>query len=121
MDRFQYLILMGLCVLMRCPSSSSSGRGCGAARSVSRSALLPAFALFVAWDLWASATGTWGFNRAYTIGVELPGGMAIEEARVLRGRPICALLTIEAVRNILSGRARLRPLPTRIRRRGASR
>ena len=53
--------------------------GVAPAASDSSTALLPAFALFVAWDLWASATETWGFNRAYTVGVELPGGMAIEE------------------------------------------
>ena len=70
-------------------------------------ALLPAFALFVVWDLWASATDTWSFNPDYTIGVELPGGMAIEELLFFVTIPICMLLTLEAVRNILSGRVRL--------------
>jgi len=30
-------------------------------------ALAPPMVAFVAWDLWASASGTWGFDRRYTI------------------------------------------------------
>ena len=47
--------------------------------------------------------------------MELPGGMAIEELVFFVIVPTCGLLTIEAVRNILSGRVRLRPLPVRQR------
>jgi hypothetical protein len=39
--------------------------------------------------------------------------MAIEELVFFVVIPTCGLLTIEAVRNILSGRVRLRPLPIR--------
>ena len=66
-------------------------------------ALAPAFAVFVAWDLWASSTGTWGFDERYTIGVTLPGGMAVEELVFFLVVPICGLLTLEAVRIILAG------------------
>ena len=52
-------------------------------------ALVPAFVLFVVWDLWASATDTWRFNPRYTIGVVLPGGMAIEELVFFVTIPIC--------------------------------
>lgn len=61
--------------------------------------------VFVAWDLWASSRGTWSFNPKYTIGVNLPGGMAIEEILFFVTVPICTLLTMESVRNILAGRA----------------
>ena len=113
MDRFQYLILMGLCVLITLPLEFVFGARVWRRPKRLAIALLPALALFVVWDLWATATGTWGFNRAYTIGVELPGGMAIEELVFFVVVPTCGLLTIEAVRNILSGRVRLRPVPTR--------
>ena len=66
-------------------------------------ALLPAFGVFVAWDLWASATDTWGFDERYTIGAQLPGGMAAEELVFFLVVPICGLLTLEAVRNVLAG------------------
>ena len=65
-------------------------------------ALLPAFAIFVAWDLWASATGTWGFAEEYTIGLRLPGDMVVEELVFFVVIPVCGLLTLEAVRNILA-------------------
>ena len=67
-------------------------------------ALVPAFVVFVVWDLWASSTGTWGFNDDYTVGITLPGGMAIEELVFFLVIPICTLLTLESVRNVLSGR-----------------
>lgn len=107
MDHFQYLIVLGLCLLVTLPLEF-----CYQARVWRRPrrlalALAPAFAVFVAWDLWASAAGTWGFDRRYTIGWELPGGMAVEELAFFAVIPVCALLTLEAVRNILSGKVPL--------------
>ena len=64
-------------------------------------ALAPALVVFVSWDLWATARGTWGFAERYTIGITLPGGMAIEELAFFTVIPICALLTLEAVRRLL--------------------
>ena len=69
-------------------------------------AIAPAFVAFVAWDLWASHRGTWGFDDRYTIGVELPGGMVVEELVFFVVVPMCALLTMEAVRSIRSGQFR---------------
>ena len=63
-------------------------------------------------DLWATATGTWDFDPDYTIGVTLPGGMAVEELGFFLVVLIRALLTIESVRNVLAGRV---PLLTRDR------
>ncbi len=67
----------------------------------------PALVLFVAWDLGATATGMWNFSTQYTVGWRLPGGMAVEELAFFTVIPICALLTLEAVRTIL-GPARIR-------------
>ncbi len=108
MDRFQYLIVMGLCILVTLPLEFVFQARVWRRPKRLAIALSPAVAAFVAWDIWASATGTWDFNREYTIGVELPGGMAVEELVFFVVVPTCALLTLEAVRNIVSGRVSLR-------------
>jgi lycopene cyclase domain-containing protein len=107
LDRFQYLALMGLCLLVTLPLEFVfEARVWRRPRRLLR-ALVPAFALFVVWDLWASASGTWDFDPDYTIGLTLPGGMAVEELVFFAVVPICGLLTLEAVRNVLAGRTRL--------------
>ena len=109
MDRFQYLIVMALCVLVTLPlefvfDARVWRRPRRLAVAVARRRWRP----FVAWDMWASASGTWGFDRRYTVGLRLPGGMAVEELVFFLVVPICALLTLESVRNLLSGRVTLR-------------
>ncbi|MDP1819142.1 MAG: lycopene cyclase domain-containing protein [Acidimicrobiales bacterium] len=101
MDRYQYLLLMGACVLVTLPLELVIGARVWRRPRRLATALVPAGVLFVAWDLWATATGTWSFNDRYTIGVELPGGMAIEELVFFTVVPVCGLLTLEAVRTIL--------------------
>ncbi len=112
MDRFQYLIVLGICVLVTLPLEFVFDARVWRRPRRLAIALVPAFVLFVAWDLWATATGTWDFDPDYTIGVTLPGGMAVEELGFFLVVPICALLTIESVRNVLAGRV---PLLTRDR------
>lgn len=102
MDRYQYLLLMGACLLITLPLELVLGARVWRRPRRLAIALAPAFAVFVAWDLWATATGTWGFSERYTIGLELPGGMAVEELVFFTVVPICALLTLEAVRGILA-------------------
>ena len=111
MDRYQYLLLMGACLLATLPLELVLGARVWRRPRRLALALTPAFGLFVGWDLWASATGTWGFSTRYTIGLELPGGMAIEELVFFTVVPICALLTLEAVRSLLP-RPRLRAADT---------
>ena len=65
-------------------------------------AVLPAFCVFVAWDVFATNRGTWDFSDRYTIGVDLPGGVAIEELLFFIVIPICTLLTLESVRRVLA-------------------
>lgn len=107
MDRFQYLILMGLCVLITLPLEFPFAARVWRRPRRLAVALLPAFAIFVGWDLWASATGTWGFSPEYTVGLEMPGGMVVEELVFFVVIPVCGLLTLEAVRNIIAGRVRV--------------
>jgi lycopene cyclase domain-containing protein len=94
---------MGACLLVTLPLELVLGaRVWRRPRRLVRS-LKPAFGLFVVWDLWASATGTWDFDDRYTIGVRFPGGMAVEELVFFLVVPICMLLTLEAVRNVIAG------------------
>ena len=108
MDRYQYLIVMGLCVLVTLPLEFRFQARVWRRPKRLAMAVLPALAVFVAWDVWATASGTWGFDADYTLGIALPGGMVIEELVFFVVVPVCALLTLEAVRNILAGRVSFR-------------
>jgi lycopene cyclase domain-containing protein len=114
MARFQYLIVLALCVVITLPLEFVFEARVWRRPKRLAIALAPVFALFVVWDLWASSRGTWAFNPEYTMGVELPGGMVVEELLFFVVVPVCALLTVEAVRNILSGAVVL-PWPNRDR------
>ena len=105
MDHFQYLIVMALCLVLTLPLELAFGARVWRRPRRLVTAVLPTLALFTAWDLWATARGTWRFDRRYTVGVTLPGGMVVEEVVFFAVIPICALLTLEAVRNILAGTA----------------
>ena len=60
--------------------------------------LLPVVAVFVAWDLYAIAAGHWTFDSHQTLGVELPGGLPLDELLFFVVVPICSVLAYEAVR-----------------------
>ncbi len=62
MARFQYLIVLGACVLVTLPLEFVFDARVWRRPRRLAVALVPAFALFVAWDLWATATGTWDFD-----------------------------------------------------------
>ena len=103
MDRFQYLALMAACVVITLPLEFVLGARVYRQPKRTATAIAPAFAAFVAWDLWASHRGTWGFDERYTIGLRLPGGMVVEELAFFVVIPLCTLLTLEAVRSIRCG------------------
>jgi lycopene cyclase domain-containing protein len=111
-DRFQYVLVMAACLLVTLPLEFVFDARVWRRPRRLGVALAPAFATFVAWDVWASASGTWAFAREYTLGLEFPGGMVVEELLFFVTVPVCALLTLETVRNLTSGRARV-PSPGR--------
>jgi lycopene cyclase domain-containing protein len=117
MAHLQYLILMGLCLLVTLPLEIVFGARVWRRPRRLAIALAPAFAAFVLWDLWATSTGTWDFDPDYTVGATLPGGLVVEELVFFVVVPVCALLTLEAVRNVLAGRVRLPGLGSRRARR----
>lgn len=105
-DRWQYLILLGLCLAVTAPLELF---GEGVYRQPRRLALavFPVAALFLVWDAVAIAVRVWTYNPAYIVGVHIPFGIPIEEVLFFLVIPLCALLTYNAVTAILD-RARRR-------------
>jgi lycopene cyclase domain-containing protein len=63
-------------------------------------AVLPEFAVFVVWVLYAIAQGHWHYSDTLTLGVRLPGGIPVEEVLFFLVVPICSVLALEAVRKV---------------------
>jgi lycopene cyclase domain-containing protein len=63
-------------------------------------AVLPEFAVFVAWVLYAIDRGHWAYDGDLTLGVRLPGGIPVEEVLFFLVVPLCAVLALEAVRKV---------------------
>jgi lycopene cyclase domain-containing protein len=60
--------------------------------------LVPVLAVFVGWDVYAIGRHEWWFDRRGVTGIRLPGGLPVEELLFFVVVPICAILTLEAVR-----------------------
>ncbi|MCL6579015.1 MAG: lycopene cyclase domain-containing protein [Candidatus Bathyarchaeota archaeon] len=70
--------------------------------------LVPVAAGFLLWDLAAVAAGHWSFDDGQVVGVWLPLGLPIEEVLFFVVVPLCAVLSFEAVRQVLARRSRPR-------------
>lgn len=99
MDRFQYLIVLGACLLITLPLELFGG---GVYRQARRAAaaILPVGAVFVGWDVVAIVADVWGYNAEYVTGIGFPG-VPIEELMFFIVIPLCGLLTYNAVDTIL--------------------
>ncbi len=110
MDHWQYLILMGACVVLTLPLEVVLGaRVWRRPRRLLVAVVPPAF-IFSLWDVAAIAHHHWRYAARYVTGVDLPGRLPIEEVVFFVVVPICALLTFEVVSRMLE--------PSRGRRRG---
>ena len=104
MDRFQYLLLMGACLVGTLPLEFIYLAGVWRRpRRLIATLALP-LAGFVVWDVLAIRAGLWDFNPRYVTGWELPFDVPVEEVAFFVTIPICALLAYEAVRRSLEGR-----------------
>jgi lycopene beta-cyclase len=63
----------------------------------------PVVVVYLAWDVWKTQRGVWFFDERYVVGIDLPGGLPIEELLFFIVIPACALLTLESVRNMRAG------------------
>jgi lycopene cyclase domain-containing protein len=95
MDKWQYLLLLGGCLLITLPLELF---GEGVYRQPRRllRALAPVVAIFLIWDAIAIACKVWGYNPRYVSGINVPF-MPLEEFLFFVVIPICGLLTYNAV------------------------
>ena len=99
MDRWQYLIVLGACLLITAPLELF-GRGVYRQPRRLLGALLPVAAVFLVWDAIAIAADVWSYNPRYILGLMLPGDMPLEEVLFFLVIPLCGLLTYSAVDSI---------------------
>lgn len=101
MDHWQYLIVLGACLLITAPLEFF---GEGVYRRARRAAfaVLPVAAVFVVWDAVAIAANIWTYNPKYVTGIELPADIPIEEVLFFIVIPVCGLFTYNAVDTMLT-------------------
>ncbi len=107
MDRWQYLIVLGACLLITAPLELF-GRGVYRQPRRLLAALLPVAAVFLVWDVIAVAADVWWYNPRFILGLIAPGDLPLEEVLFFVVIPVCGLLTYSAVDFILSMRSRWR-------------
>jgi len=100
-DRLQYLIVLGACLLITAPLELF---GSGVYRQSGRAvaAIVPVAVVYLIWDGIAVAAHVWSFNPRYVLGVVAPGGLPVEEVLFFVVIPLCGLLTYSAVDSLLS-------------------
>jgi lycopene cyclase domain-containing protein len=52
---------------------------------------------FLAWDLWAVSRDQWWFDGDQTLGVDVPGGLPVEEVAFFVVIPLAIVFSLEAV------------------------
>lgn len=106
MDRYQYLFVLGACLVITAPLELF---GSGVYRRARRAAaaILPVAAVFVMWDLIAIAADVWWYNPLFVTGIGFPR-VPVEELMFFVVIPLCGVLTYTAVEHGLALVARLR-------------
>jgi lycopene beta-cyclase len=100
MSNLEYAAVLAACVAITLPLELLIGARVWRRPARLTRALLPPFVLFVAWDLWATAAGHWGFSHTLTTTWRLPFGVPVEELGFFVVVPVCGLLTLEAIRTL---------------------
>lgn len=97
-----YLALMGLCVLITLPLEFVFRARVYRRPRALVIALVAVVIVFSVWDVYAIKAGHWTYNARYVSGIDLPGGLPLEEVVFFVVIPICGLLSYEAVGTVLS-------------------
>jgi lycopene cyclase domain-containing protein len=103
-DRWQYLVLLGLCVLVTLPLEFAGGARVYRRPKALLTVLAPVVLTFGGWDLLAARHGDWSYSARYTLGVRLLG-LPVEEWLFFLVVPACAVLTYEVLARVGSGRS----------------
>ena len=103
MDRWQYLIVLGACLVITAPLELL---GAGVYRQPRRTAaaVLPVAAVFLVWDAIAIAAHVWTYNPRLHHRVAAARRLPIEEVLFFVVIPLCGLLTYNAVDTMLDRR-----------------
>ena len=95
MERWQYLLLLGGCLLITLPLELF---GDGVYRQPLRllRSMVPVLAVFLAWDAIAIMLHVWHYNPRFISGINVPF-MPLEEMLFFVVIPLCGLLTYNAI------------------------
>jgi lycopene cyclase domain-containing protein len=96
---FAYLLVLLGCLLGTAPLEVVLGTRVYARWRRLLLTLAPVLAVFLVWDTLAIRAGHWGYDPAQTTGVVF-GNVPLEEVAFFLVVPICAVLTLEAVRAV---------------------
>lgn len=99
MDRWQYLLILGGCILITLPLEAF-GRGVYRQPLRLLRALTPVLLVFLVWDAVAIALNVWRYNPRFVSGIRVPF-MPLEELLFFIVIPLCGLLTYSAVSSVL--------------------
>lgn len=99
MTSLAYLLVLVTCLVGTAPLEIVLGTRVYARWRRLLLTLAPVVVVFVGWDLLAIRAGHWDFDPAQVTGLAL-GGLPIEELLFFVAIPICAILTLEAVRAV---------------------
>ena len=105
MDRYQYLLLLGACLVVTLPLEIIFRARVYRRPRRLLAALAVPVVLFSLWDVIAIARGHWDYDPQYVTGWTIPPNLPVEELAFFVVIPICALLTYEAVSWILGRRS----------------
>ncbi|TFV52210.1 lycopene cyclase domain-containing protein [Blastococcus sp. TF02A-35] len=100
MERFTYLGLLVGCLVVTAPLELFLRVRVYARWRRLLLAVVPEFAVFVVWVLYAIAQGHWDYSATRTLDVRLPGGIPVEEVLFFLVVPLCSVLALEAVRKV---------------------
>ncbi len=102
MDHWQYLIVLGACLMITAPLELLLGARVYRQPRRALYAIAPIAVIFLIWDAVAIAADVWHYNPRYISGILLPLHIPLEEALFFVIVPLCGLLTYGAVSALLS-------------------
>ena len=102
LDNFQYLILMGACLVVTAPLEYFFNARVYRRPLRALQALLTVAILFSLWDIIAIQFDLWTYSPDYTTGILLPWSYPLEELVFFLAIPLCAILAYEAVGTVLT-------------------
>ncbi len=99
MTQLSYLLVLAFCLIGTAPLEVVLKTRVYARWGRLLRTLLPVVVVFVVWDVLAIRAGHWDYDPAQVTGISL-GGLPLEELLFFLVIPVCAILTLEAVRAV---------------------